>query len=193
MNDAARRANERRLEADLHDHLERALRATAWRSGAAEAHGLVSALACRGVRAEQVRAKAWLLQCSAASDLELLEGLHGLTLRALQADGFEFKLLLPETDGCARRIEALANWCGGFLQGFLHDDADRLDRLPPTVREPLDDILRLSRIDLHAHDGVEAERQAIEVEEYLRVAAQTIFDAMTAPDNATQPDNSQRH
>ncbi len=46
----------------LYRDLERKLKNSKWNSGASEAHGLLSAIACRGLPGEQIRAKAWLFQ-----------------------------------------------------------------------------------------------------------------------------------
>ena len=186
----------RQFQAEIYRDLDRRLKASRWNSGASEAHGLLSALACLGIPGEQLRAKAWLFQLSEKTDLDLLEGLYGLILRDLQSDGFEFNLLLPDgacLDGTcsdAQSIESLADWCGGFVQGFLHDDAERLDGVPDPVRESVNDIMEISRMEVEARvdagvdtgvdagAGEETEKQLVEIEEYLRVAIQVIFEEL---------------
>ena len=171
----------RQFQAEIYRDLDRRLKASRWNSGASEAHGLLSALACLGIPGEQLRAKAWLFQLSEKTDLDLLEGLYGLILRDLQSDGFEFSPLLPDgLCGDAQNIESLADWCGGFVQGFLHDDAERLDGVPDPVRESVNDIMEISRVEVEARvdAGEETERQLVEIEEYLRVAIQVIFEEL---------------
>ena len=175
----------RQFQAEIYRDLDRRLKASRWNSGASEAHGLLSALACLGIPGEQLRAKAWLFQLSEKTDLDLLEGLYGLILRDLQSDGFEFSPLLPDgLCGDAQSIESLADWCGGFVQGFLHDDAARLDRVPDAVRESVNDIMEISRVEVEARVEADAdafdetERQLVEIEEYLRVAIQVIFEEL---------------
>ena len=177
----------RQFQAEIYRDLDRRLKASRWNSGASEAHGLLSALACLGIPGEQLRTKAWLFQLSEKTDLDLLEGLYGLILRDLQSDGFEFSPLL--SDGLcsdAQSIESLADWCGGFVQGFLHDDAERLDGVPDPVRESVNDIMEISRVEVEVHvntgvdagAGEETEKQLVEIEEYLRVAIQVIFEEL---------------
>ncbi|MDA7956134.1 MAG: UPF0149 family protein [Gammaproteobacteria bacterium] len=162
----------------LHAAIEERLQNSDWKGGASEAHGLLSALACRGV--QHVHGKAWLLRLSSESDLELVDAMFGEILRDLRGDAFAFKLLLPEDSAeRARRIDALADWCGGFAQGFLHDGAEQLEGFPPAVRESFGDIMRISRIDNARHNG--GERALVEIEEYLRAAAQVIFDELNPP------------
>lgn len=167
------------FQAKIYRQLDQRLKASSWNGGAAEAHGLLSALACRGVSGEQLGAKAYLLQMTEKADIDLLEGMYGLILRDLQSDDFAFTLLLPdECCDLARRIEALADWCGGFMQGFLHDGAGRQDGIPATVRESIDDIMEISRLDGDARADEQSERQLFELEEYLRVAARLIFEEL---------------
>lgn len=170
-----------RFRAEIYRDLDRRLKASRWNSGASEAHGLLSALACLGIPGDRLRTKAWLFQLSARADIELLEGLYGLILRDLQSDGFEFSLLLPDGDhgnGQSSRIESLADWCGGFIQGFLHDGEHNLKDAPDPVREAVNDIMEISRVDVDAGADEGSERQMLEIEEYLRVAVQIIFEEL---------------
>lgn len=170
-----------RFQAEIYQHLDRKLRDSRFGGGASEAHGLLSALACRGVGGERLRAKAYLLQLTEPADLNLIEGLHEMIVRDLHADGFRFNLLLPgDPASPARKTAALADWCGGFLQGFLHDhDSEApLADFPATVREAIDDITAISRADAPPPPGEALERQLFEIEEYLRVATQLIFEEL---------------
>ncbi len=181
--------SERRFEAEIYRDLDRRLRGSQWRGGASEAHGLLSALACRGVPDGGIVGKAWLFQLSEQADLDLLEGMYGLILRDLQSDGFGFNLLLAD-DGFsdAQRIESLADWCAGFIQGFLHDADGKtlLDGIPKRARESVNDIMEISRVDSDSDPASEEnERQLVEIEEYLRVAVQVIFEELTP--NRRQP------
>ena len=185
MNDKATPAV-RQFQGEIYRDLEQKLKNSPWNSGASEAHGLLTALACRGVSGERLRTKAWLLQLSAAADIDLIEGLYGLILRDLQSDDFQFNLLLPDDSFSDDvRIESLADWCDGFVQGFFHDGLadDEKDGVPERVRESINDIMEISRVDVNvdeAEDAEATERQLVEIEEYLRVAIQVIFEEMGA-------------
>lgn len=180
-----------RFRAEIYQHLDRKLRGSRFGGGASEAHGLLSALACRGICSERLRAKAYLLQLTEPADLNLIEGLHEMIVRDLHADGFRFNLLLPgDQASAARKTAALADWCGGFLQGFLHDhDGEaQLTDFPATVREAIDDIIAISRADAPPPPGEALERQLLEIEEYLRVATQLIFEELNpAPPAVNNP------
>ncbi len=186
MNDKIAPAR-RPFQAEIYQPLDRKLRDSNWNSGATEAHGLLSGLACRGIRSDQLRTKAWLLQLSDTPDLDLIQGMYDLLLRALQTDGFEFTLLLPDEDGGdAHRLELLSEWCHGFLQGFVHDGEDQLASVAGPVREALDDILAISQIALDAQPDADTERRLFEIEEYLRVAVQVIFEELNPNAGAGQ-------
>ncbi len=217
------------MSADMQQRVDQALRTSRWNSGAAEAHGLLSALACRGVAAAQLGGKAWLLRLSGAADLDMLDGMYGLILRDLRADGFAFNLWLPvagdggavdspasnssdssdssvgdpsdissagdspELASLGLRLEALTDWCGGFVHGFLHDGAGRLDDVSAPVREAVGDIIDISRLDNapgNPADGEQTARQLLEIEEYLRVATQLIYEEMRGAEESPVGENS---
>ncbi|MDD9823080.1 MAG: UPF0149 family protein [Gammaproteobacteria bacterium] len=179
----------RRFHAHIYADLERRLRASNFGGGAAEAHGVLCGLTCRGVDGEKLRVKAGLLRLSGAADFELIAGLQALAARDLRADDFQFNLLLPHDDaGAAPKTAAVADWCGGFAQGFLHDGEAALATCPAVVREAFDDIMAISCADAPPPDsgngGEAALRQLAEIEEYLRVAVQLIFEELNPPAGA---------
>ena len=184
----------RRFHAHIYADLDRRLRASNFGGGAAEAHGVLCGLTCRGVDGEKLRVKAGLLRLSGAADFELIAGLQALAARDLRADDFQFNLLLPDDNaGAAPKTAAVSDWCGGFAQGFLHDGEAALATCPAVVREAFDDIMAISCADAPPPntgdgdgDGGEAAlRQLAEIEEYLRVAVQLIFEELNPPAGAT--------
>ncbi len=80
------------------------------------------------------------------------------------------------------RTEAVAQWCEGYLHGMLsgkHDAALR-ERLGA---EPMADIiknmLQITRAPVDADDDEAANEEAfVEIVEYLRIAAQLIFEKL---------------
>ena len=169
----------RQFQAEIYQELDSKLKNSSWNSGAPEAHGLLCGLACRGIRDDQIRTRAWLFQMSEKSDIDLIEGMYSLILRDLQSDGFDFNLLLPDEDAdLEQRIESLASWCDGFIQGFLYDGEGRLADAPDWVRESIKDIIEISQVEINNPTGEEPERQFFEIEEYLRVAIQVIFEEL---------------
>ena len=84
---------------------------------------------------------------------------------------------LPTTiSAIAERIESVADWCDGFVQGFFHDDwgGAGVNERP---HESIADIMEISRLTPQTDTDADAtDRQLSEIEEYLRVAVQTLFD-----------------
>ncbi len=97
-----------------------------------------------------------------------------LANRSLGSGGFEFSPLLPdeETDP-ALRIEAVADWCSGFLQGLR-----RVSDATPAgaAGEAIDDILSLCELTPDDRPAERQQRDLAEVIEYLRVAVQLVHE-----------------
>ena len=107
--------------------------------------------------------------------------MYGVILQDLHSDEFEFNPLLPaDEDGLRERIDALAEWCIGFMQGVMHDGERRYLDSAGTLREAFDDILAMSRID-GASVGADASMQLFEIEQYLRVAVKVVFEELSPP------------
>jgi uncharacterized protein YgfB (UPF0149 family) len=172
-----------------HYELDAALRRCGSSWNASQAHGLVcSRLALCGAEALD----GWLARVLEDTDpnnalrqecAAKLRQLHDGTDRQLAERGSEFNLLLPdESESPAVRTEAMAQWCEGFLNGLvLHVQGDLLKtRLSG---EPLDDIIRdmleITRADVDGDADDESTEVAFaEVQEYLRVATQLVYEEL---------------
>lgn len=118
-----------------------------------------------------------------AADLEkirdIAEELCGIILAQLSDPTFSFRLLLPDdTASIQLRSVATGAWCEGFLFGLgeagLHfDDESESSQI---LRELVSDLTAISQID--TEDVLETEEYEVamaELEEYLRIAAYTIY------------------
>jgi uncharacterized protein len=111
------------------------------------------------------------------------------TLTGLDAEDFSFAPLLPEDDDALdARLEALGEWCGGFLTGFAAGLARRgqssLDETPEEVREIVRDLAAIAQID--ADSALDAaENDLVELEEFVKVGVllirSTLADASDDP------------
>lgn len=100
----------------------------------------------------------------------------------------EFEPLLPDDDlPLMQRVQALANWCGGFLYGLGTQQGLDIRSLSDEVQELVNDFTQISRAGLEESDDAaeEDERAYMELVEYVRVGAQLIFLELHPP--ATQP------
>ena len=180
MSDASNQSS-RQLQRSLYPEMDARLRDSRFGSGAAEAHGMLCALACRDVQPDQRDVVTRLFAVEDDTDLTLLTGLFELVYRDLNSPGFEFDLLLPDDDSeFALRLEAVSNWCGGFMQGLLHDGGDVLAGMDEETREAVDDISDISALDIHVPQPQDGERELAEIIEFLRVAAQLVYEALSS-------------
>ena len=121
-----------------------------------------------------------------------MTGLMALIYRDLQSTNFEFQILLPsETSGLIDRTQALADWCTGFCTGFAYDALIETDELEPDAVEALTDIGQIAGVEAGHGDSDDQERDLFELEEYIRIGAQLIYEAVqtdrlnSAPQSAT--------
>ena len=112
--------------------------------------------------------------------------------RDLRSTGFEFRILRPpESSDLVNRTQALADWCTGFCTGFAYDALIEPDELEPDAVEALTDIGQIAGVEAGHGDSDDQERDFFELEEYIRIGAQLIYEAVqtdslnSAPQRAT--------
>ncbi|MFZ2168441.1 MAG: UPF0149 family protein, partial [Methylococcaceae bacterium] len=99
------------------------------------------------------------------------------TRRLLASVEFEFDLFLPDEETLlSRRVEALRNWCKGFLFG-VGTGSDASSNWPDDVREILKDITEFTKLETEA-EGDEDENALMEITEYLRSAVILLRDEL---------------
>lgn len=160
--------------------------------GASGAHGLMCGLVCGGEKAiQQQLDKEWfsgqpegdpaVAECKQALD-ELLRTVHA----AIDGVEFAFPLLLPdENSPLQQRAASVRDWCEGFLYGIGLAETKGEDGLPAQVREALNDLAEISRMDIDAIAGEEEEEVALtEVTEFIWVAAMLVHDELVSVESA---------
>lgn len=160
-----------------YDDLEDALGEVDALPSAAELHGHL--LGCLAVQ-PALLSDEWLSRIERdtgtgalpASARTIMEQLHRQTVQQVQAGQLGLTLALPdENSSLAQRVEALAQWCQGFLAGFglssgRGGDAD--------VEETLRDFAAVAQagFDPEGDDAEEdAEDNFFQIAEYVRLAA----------------------
>lgn len=150
---------------------------------AAESHGCLCGAICV---AGDYSFDRWLEEvvledeaAQAPQDALPLKLLFDDTHTALRGNDMDFELLVPDDDApLQERVNALSQWCQGFLYGFGTGEVKADEELPANVSEILSDIAQIGRatIDLGEADAQEQEEAYMEVIEYLRVGVQLIHD-----------------
>ena len=173
----------RQFQRNIYLDLDQKLRKSGWNSGASEAHGLLTGLACRGVTGTQVINKLYLLRVAEDEDSTMLQGLFEFISRDLESTEPTFDPLFPDQEtSIARRSDETANWCSGFIQGFCHDGSAAMNQGSTEVQELLQDVMNIGGMQAgtmqpdDSTDNGEEERALTEIEEYLRVGIQLIYD-----------------
>lgn len=122
----------------------------------AEVHGLISGLLSAGVKPEPEQILPILSdflndgQALPISIQKQVEQLIQATAADLNQADFSFSLVLPtDDDSLAERLEAMVEWAQAFLVGFAVQQTD-LSLLPADVREAIEQLSEVTRIDIHA-------------------------------------------
>jgi yecA family protein len=164
----------------------------------AELHGGVCGALCVG---DAAAASRWLVDVfddeQNAAPAELagdLEELVNTSVKMLDDDALEFKPLLPSDDApLAEQVEALAAFCQGFLNGIgtaasatAREAAGR-----ETIAEILRDFAEIGRAGLSDEEAAgeaQADFALAEIQEYVRVSVQIVFEELAALRAAPAPD-----
>lgn len=102
---------------------------------------------------------------------ELLNNLFSLTQTELQTLERGVTLMLPPDDVMLpQRLEALADWCAGFLEGIKAEATPKgsLAQLP-LVCEFLEDLTQIKELSFDAAPTQENEKDYMEIVEFVRV------------------------
>jgi len=109
---------------------------------------------------------------------KLLKMLAEDILSQLETENYAFELLLPDADEeFSQRLIALSQWCDGFNAGFagawVRDDS----AMEADTREVLSDFSRIAEVDEEDEEASERDNEVnfMEIEEYVRMAAITVF------------------
>ena len=138
---------------------------------------MLTGLACKGVLPANVRNRADLFRLSEPAHVDMIEGLFAMAHRDLENDQPGFDLLLPDGDASQlERGEAISSWCQGFITGLCHEDTAVMESEEDEVREAIASIMEIGHLELDLDDPDGNERALVEVEEFLRVAVQLVYD-----------------
>jgi uncharacterized protein len=157
---------------------------------AAESHGMAAGILCVNSRTEPEFWLGELLQEDSGSndeDKAVLRDLFEETRSLLASDEFTFELLLPDEDApLSEQLEALRQWCQGFLFGLgsTSSTSDTAASWPENIREAVKDIAEFTKLDTDA-EGEEAENDFMEITEYLRAAVIFLRTELNSVDNRT--------
>lgn len=161
---------------------------------AAELHGSLCGYICAG---GQPSAERWLDQLCIDDEGLLpatrapLESLRTATLALLDDPHMRFTPLLPDDDDAMpSRVQAMGEWCAGFLGGFGLTGVSDRETLSEQARDALRDLDRIAHFGYEAGEDEEDENALAEILEYVRVAVLLLYQEAA---HAAAPPNATRH
>lgn len=121
--------------------------------------------------------------------LAIADELAEQSRRSLDA-GMEFSLLIPgDEEDIGERTASLADWARGFSLALLRGDELTLKDLDGDCAEVVQDLLKISEAQ-PGEETDEDERALTEIEEYMRVGVQLVFEELHPEQAAASPDGS---
>ncbi len=158
-----------------YDKLQYSLESLAANAAAAESHGTLC-----GLLMETAPMSTWvgitLDELPESNDALAQENLHILkqcyddTLAALNNEDMTFELLLPDDEeDFGARLQALADWCQGFLYGLGSLGGSVTEQLDEQAQECLSDLTEISKLSHDESATEEAEQQFAELVEHVRM------------------------
>ena len=149
----------------------------------AEIHGTLTGLVCAGH--SDRNADKWQDLLFAKREvhplLETMCSLMALTERSLESPDFCFQPIFCSAVSLSERTLALADWCRGFSLGIGWNKPTTATSFGEDTTEALSDIAHMSLAELGADLPETEERALVELEEYLRISVQLIYEESCSP------------
>lgn len=166
---------------EIFPELERQLSALGADMAATESHGVLCARFCTETRPDPA---AWVQEVIGQQDSnnlqvrnsqETLAHLYLQTEQLFQNALEQFDLLMPDDhEPLDVRMQALVDWCSGFLSGLGLAGLEDNESLDLEIREIMQDFIEITRMDVAVDDVEENEAAFTEIEEYVRIGVMTI-------------------
>ena len=160
------------------EKLEHTLRQHDHELSAAEIHGTLTGLVCTGHSDRNIDQWQDLLVAKSEGPLLLdaMRGLMALTERSLESPDFNFQPIFCSATSLPERTYALGDWCRGFTLGIGWDDTTTVTSFDEDASEALSDIAHIALAETGTDSPETEERALVELEEYLRVSVQLIYE-----------------
>ena len=163
---------------ELVEKFERVLRQYNHELSAAEFHGTLAGLVCAGHSDRNIDQWQTLMVADrkARPLLDAMRDLMALTERALESPAFSFQPIFCSGTSLPERTHALGDWCRGFSLGIGWNDTNTVTSLGQDTTEALSDIAHIALAEPGTGPPETEEKALVELEEYLRVIVQLIYE-----------------
>lgn len=167
--------------------------------GASEVHGTILGAICNHMKSGQTPDLLKLIEPSADQNDGRLNQLNE-TLYELYRDNTEmlleskqgFALILPSEDESIEiRVDGIAMWCKGFLLGLLYNNAFSIDQIPESGAEIVRDMMEIAEAAAGADEENEEDWALAELEEYVKVGSQLVFEFIYSERSKEAPETTQ--
>ncbi|RUO69875.1 YecA family protein [Pseudidiomarina sediminum] len=199
MSDKKIESSQDQTSSQRYDRLTELFERSGLLSNAAEIHGLLTGMVAGGA---SIEGEQWLLLLSdLINDGQSLPPAVRETIKELAAEScaslhdpdLGFQLELPSDHApLQERLQALTAWVQSFLVGFGVNQTN-LAGLSEDLREAIDDMVEIAKLDLEVDDDEEAERAYFEIVEYLRISAMLCFNELGKNANTECKTNKTLH
>jgi len=99
-----------------------------------------------------------------------------------------YELLLPDDEeSIGVRVDGLAMWSKGYLLGLLFNNQFSIDQLPESGAEIARDMMEIAEAGAGADDEQEEDWALGELEEYIKVGSQLIFEFIYSERSSDAP------
>ena len=145
---------------------------------AAEFHGTLTGLVCAGHSDSNIDPWQELLISKSETQplLDATCGLMALTERSLESPDFSFQPIFCSATSLPERTYALGDWWQGFTLGIGWDGTTTVASFGEDTTEALSDIAHIALAEPNTDPSEIEERAFVELEEYLRVSVQLIYE-----------------
>lgn len=168
-------------------------------SNGAEVHGILTGMIAGGA---SLKGDDWLLllsdlihegQSFSPAVTERLKALAADICASMRDPDLGFNLVLPsDHESLGERLTSMIGWVQSFLVGFGVNQTN-LTGLSDDVREVIDDMVEIAKLDFAVDEDEEAERAFFEVVEYLRISAMLCFNELGLKSGADCKTNQVLH
>lgn len=118
---------------------------------------------------------------------EFMATAYDETLERLKSADMSFRPLLPDDEyAIEQRLEALIAWIRGFLEGMALSAGASLGQAPEEIRELIEDFVAISQLSDEDQQDDESEQQLMEIIEYVRLGALSVFTEFNPPEKPRQ-------
>ncbi len=156
-----------------------------------ELHGLLLGQLAGGQRLDEQSWLAMVIEHMGVEQLDtekqpgVLDDLNSLyehVDQEIEQDSSSFVLFLPDDEyALTERLEALALWVRGFLEGIALAANEELAKVDEELQEILRDLIQISQLDERVSANESAEREFFEICEYVRIGVLNLYAEFNEP------------